>query len=466
MRIFSAALAMLALFVAPAFAQLQSYAPPGSVRTIDRASCDSRAALADPAAELKVALGAHRRFVQALQGKFRTNTHFIPPPRQLPANAPGVAEVAGAVRALGPGTAALIVAGDPLNRVHCLWLIDGDGLVGYADAPRYRFEQGARHPFEAQKPPGELADAAAEHWPVRNPVQVSGAHFRRLLDAPNQNLTAWRGGLSDAANVLLPPSFGDVTRFDRLLILPTGELSDFPFAALPVRGGPLGLKTAIVQLTDVTELLERRTYRFNGAGRALIVGEPLYARHPAFGQPPPLPNAEAEARAVLARFPNSDLLVGAAATLPSFRTRLPQASYVHLATHGLADGVNPQDGSVLAFTGGYLTAREIAALDLRATKPLVVMSACQTGLGKNFPSGVFGLARSWLYAGAGQVVMSQWDVHDGSTRLLMEAFARALAADPRPEYALREAFRTVAGSAAFQDPYFWSGFVVMGPPSR
>lgn len=449
----------LSAFMGPAaIPQVSGYAPPGSARVVDRASCNSGALASNPVEELRLALGAHRRFALAMEGKFRTN--FFLPTTSAPAGAPGPDEVAARLRDLGDGrTAALIYAGDPVNRRRCIWLVDATGLLAHGSVPTTEFGEASR--YQPARPPS-FAD-------MTGTSSASGRNLRRHLEGERPDVEAWRVDLMSASRQVLPPFLGDVARFDRLLVLPTGALSDFPFAALPVNGAPLGLTTAIVQLTDVNDLLNGRSFRFtppNPTHPAVVVGDPTYAPHPLFGTPAQLEFALLEAEAVAGRMAPAALLVGTDATEAAFLARVTSTTYIHLATHGLADGVNPQDGSWLALAGGYLPARRIARLSLRANRPLVVMSACQTGLGKNFPTGVFGLARSWLYAGAGQVVMSQWDVNDTSTMRLMSAFTEALRTDPRPEYAMRSAFRTVSAAPEFEAPYYWAGFAVFGPPSK
>jgi hypothetical protein len=482
----AAALGLLALGAPDAHAQLRSYAAPGTARVIERASCDSAALARDPAGELKLALGAHRRFAAGMSGKFRRGV-FLPPSRPLP-GAPDLETVRQRVAALGDNTAVLIYAGDPVNRRRCIWIVDARGLVAHGSGLTDEF--GRLSPMEDDRElSGEGGILPSSH--------ASGRALRSYLDGSSVNLAKWQRGIGESGWNLLPEAYGlssarrdfptysftwrrsryevgitsrlvDVSHFDRLLILPTGGLSDFPFAALPINGKPLGLTTAIVQLTDVNDLLDGRTFRFtppDAQRPALIVGDPVYAAHPAFGTPAQLEYAAREAGYVARQMAPATMLTAGEATPDAFLARVNQTTFIHLATHGLADGVNPQDGSVIALAGGYVSARRIAQLNLTQTKPLVVMSACQTGLGKNFPTGVFGLARSWLYAGAGQVVMSQWDVNDASTMRLMSAFAAALRSDPRPEYALRAAYRAVADIPDFRDPYYWAGFTVFGPPS-
>ncbi len=112
---------------------------------------------------------------------------------------------------------------------------------------------------------------------------------------------------------------------------------------------------------------------------------------------------------------------------------------------------------------GLLTAEDVTGLDLLATE-LVVLSACETGLGQvHVGEGVFGLRRAFVLAGAKTLVMSLWKVPDEPTRELMEAFyGRLLAGQGRAE-ALREA--QLAMKAKYPDPFYWGAFICQGDPS-
>jgi len=112
---------------------------------------------------------------------------------------------------------------------------------------------------------------------------------------------------------------------------------------------------------------------------------------------------------------------------------------------------------------GLLTAEDVTGLDLLATE-LVVLSACETGLGRvHVGEGVFGLRRAFVLAGAKTLVMSLWKVPDEPTRELMEAFyARLLAGQGRAE-ALREA--QLVMKAKYPDPFYWGAFICQGDPS-
>jgi CHAT domain-containing protein/tetratricopeptide (TPR) repeat protein len=111
---------------------------------------------------------------------------------------------------------------------------------------------------------------------------------------------------------------------------------------------------------------------------------------------------------------------------------------------------------------GLLTAEDVSGLDLLDTE-LVVLSACETGLGEvRAGEGVYGLQRAFVVAGARTLVMSLWSVPDEATRELMEDFyRRLLAGEPRADalHAARQALRH-----KYPEPYFWGAFVCLGAP--
>ena len=111
---------------------------------------------------------------------------------------------------------------------------------------------------------------------------------------------------------------------------------------------------------------------------------------------------------------------------------------------------------------GLLTAEDVSGLDLLDTD-LVVLSACETGLGEvRVGEGVFGLRRAFVLAGAKSLVMSLWKVPDEQTRELMEDFyRRILSGEPRAD-ALREA--QLAMKAKHPEPIYWGAFICQGDP--
>jgi tetratricopeptide (TPR) repeat protein/CHAT domain-containing protein len=112
---------------------------------------------------------------------------------------------------------------------------------------------------------------------------------------------------------------------------------------------------------------------------------------------------------------------------------------------------------------GLLTAEDVSGLDLLETE-LVVLSACETGLGKiHVGEGIFGLRRAFVLAGARTLVMSLWKVPDQQTRELMEHFYHGILAGQPSVDALRKA--QLAMKATYQDPYYWGAFICQGDPN-
>lgn len=111
---------------------------------------------------------------------------------------------------------------------------------------------------------------------------------------------------------------------------------------------------------------------------------------------------------------------------------------------------------------GLLTAEDVSGLDLIGTE-LVVLSACETGLGAiQVGEGVFGLRRSFLLAGARTLVMSLWKVPDQQTQELMEDFYRRILNGQNRSDALRAA--QLAMKTRHPEPLYWAAFICQGDP--
>lgn len=188
---------------------------------------------------------------------------------------------------------------------------------------------------------------------------------------------------------------------------------------------------------------------------------------------PRLPETGREAEALLALLPTEQglYLRGFEAQRKRFFA-LPFArlGVLHLATHALLDASTPElSGIVLSrFDAqgrpihGFLSAAEIAQLRLPGT--LVVLSACESGVGKQLEGeGMLSLMRAFLEAGADGVVATLWPVSDHRTAVLMEAFYRGYLRDGLPAAeALRQAQLTLANDPDYADPYGWAGFFYQG----
>jgi CHAT domain-containing protein len=188
---------------------------------------------------------------------------------------------------------------------------------------------------------------------------------------------------------------------------------------------------------------------------------------------PRLPFSRREAEAIVAAAPRGQAaksLDFEASRAAAISAELSNYRIIHFATHGLLNSRHPElSGVVLSLVdrqgqpqNGFLRFHEIYNLKLPAE--LVVLSACQTGLGKEVRGeGLVGLTRAFMYAGAARVAASLWKVDDAATAELMKRFYRGIFDKRlRPAAALREAQIEMWRQERWRAPYFWAAFVLQG----
>lgn len=186
-----------------------------------------------------------------------------------------------------------------------------------------------------------------------------------------------------------------------------------------------------------------------------------------------LPFSRYEAERLLALVPRGEALAAldfAASQNTAMSADLRQYRIVHFATHGYLNPERPDlSGLVLSLVDqqgapqdGFLSLTEI--YNLRLDAELVVLSGCQTGLGKPVSGeGLVGLTRGFMYAGSPRVVASLWAVEDRATAELMARFYTAmLKRGLRPAAALRAAQLSMWSEARLSDPHKWAGFIFQG----
>jgi CHAT domain-containing protein len=186
-----------------------------------------------------------------------------------------------------------------------------------------------------------------------------------------------------------------------------------------------------------------------------------------------LPATSYEAQAIAALVPAEQRFIASgfdASREAVLGASLDQYRYVHFATHGLVDARYP-GLSALALSqfdeqgtarNGFLRLHDI--YNLRLDADVAVLSACETALGRDIRGeGLVGLTQGFMYAGARSVVASLWQAPDRAAAELMTRFYRhLLQGDQLPAAALRSAQFELAAERRFADPYFWSGFVLIG----
>ena len=187
----------------------------------------------------------------------------------------------------------------------------------------------------------------------------------------------------------------------------------------------------------------------------------------------PLPNTKIEAQEILKLVPSTD-------TLQAFSfdanynwatsKNLNQYQILHFATHGFVNPDQPElSGIVLSLVNkdgqqipGYLRLADLFEQDYPAE--LIVLSACETGLGKNVSGeGIVGLTRGLMYAGAARVALSLWQVDDKGTSVLMQEFYKQMLQENKtPSEALRAAQRKLWSNPDWRSPYYWAAFTLQG----
>jgi CHAT domain-containing protein len=279
--------------------------------------------------------------------------------------------------------------------------------------------------------------------------------------------------------LLLGPGGPRVTGARRLVIVPDDVLWELPFQTLRSAAGRFVVETAAISYGASIGALraEPRARTVRAQGAVLALGNPALA-NVAGGGPgtrgraglAPLPHAEREAREV-ARLYGGDsarAYVGAEATEDLLRHEAGRHRVVHLATHGILDDRSPMHSHVLLARGaspaddGLLEAWEVLSLALDAD--LVVLSACESGRGRVAPGeGLIGLSWALGVAGARTTIVSQWKVDSASTTALMLAFHRERRRGASTAEALRLAAERLRKTPAYRHPFYWGGFVAVGP---
>lgn len=225
----------------------------------------------------------------------------------------------------------------------------------------------------------------------------------------------------------------------------------------------------------------RGRYCRGAPGRSFVgLGDPTYARSWQPSPLDPLPGTRKELDGITSAFrlacpPAEDISISLLLAAEASKARLldgellKQAAYLHLSCHGSA-GMPPfPDGALYLAQATdatvyecVLTMREV--MDLRTHAKLVVLSACESGLGTlSRGEGIHGLTRAWLFAGAQAVAATYWRVDDEATADLMASFYRELLANNTSVAdALATAKRAALESVDFSCPAFWGAFVLTG----
>jgi len=289
--------------------------------------------------------------------------------------------------------------------------------------------------------------------------------------------------------ILLPRELG-LNYFNHLIIVPTFNIATLPFAAFKI-GDPYSSEELylIEQMSysiapNLFELMlssdrnaKKFTNEYNEVSysweNALFVANPKYPNNLEW-KFPDLPGAEDEVDYIIEKSKPKlyKQLTSVEATKERVLENICKYDLLYFATHGISNSEKPMDHSYLVLADNdtdksYLSLREI--MNIRHTcklkADLVVLSACQTGLGKSHKGGIIGLARAFQIAGAQHVLMSLWNISDSETATLMKLFFHELeiANELMPHEALRNAILKYKNEVN-DDPKYWAAFSIFGVP--
>jgi CHAT domain-containing protein len=333
---------------------------------------------------------------------------------------------------------------------------------------------------------------------------------------------AYLPAAAELSQILLAPAASLLGK-KRLLIVADGALQYIPFAALPLpdekkRYKPLVVNHEIISLPSASTIavLRRDIAGRKPAEKSLaVVADPVFDRQDdrvaksanlasnmstersetsdesrilervdeedaaeevkLLRRIKRLPYTRQEADHIADLAPEKDalkLLDFEASRESALNPQMSQYRYVHFASHGYINTEQPMLSAIvlsmidkqgnLQPQGGFLRTIDIFNLNLPAD--LVVLSACETGLGKEIRGeGLIGLTRGFMYAGAARVVVSLWSVSDRATADLMERFyKRIFKKELSPSAALRSAQVRMWEKKKWQAPYYWAGFTMQG----
>lgn len=280
----------------------------------------------------------------------------------------------------------------------------------------------------------------------------------------------------DPYDAIMRPIVAKLGSAHHLVIAPAGDLSLIPFGALHDGERYLIEKYNLRYVTTGRDMLDPPTSPPVVTTPVTVVANPIGAN---------LPDAELEAEFLMWFFPDTRIFLDGQATETNVRA-IERPLILHLATHGFfGEARNERDnpmfrsGLYLADIDrvevdrerddGQLTAYEVSGMDLRGTQ-LVVLSACETGLGNAtkaegkvlMSEGISGLRRAFAMAGARTTVMSLWDVSGMTARRTMEAYYRKMAAGMGRGEAMQAVQLEMLRTEQYRHPKDWAAFIVSG----
>lgn len=355
------------------------------------------------------------------------------------------------------------------NDAYRKWMLNEDTLSisrirsGLLDAKTGLFEY-----FESDSC-SYLFGITATGTPVFRKITAATGSFLRFFINKDAILNNPAGYREEASSLFSQTGWSVFSEagISKVILIPDGQWNFVPFDALVSNKSGSGLNNLHYLLYDFSltygysaaTLLTQKAFTNSESNEQVSVFAPLFTNRER-GMTPLLFSA-AELEAVQQAKPGGKYYQGKEASLARFRERISQPGIIHIASHASADtsaGTVP----VIEFYDSSLYLNEIYTLQCKPE--LVVLSACETGLGVMQQSeGPMSLARGFSYAGARNIITSIWSADDQRSAQLFSLFYKNLQGNDYVS-ALRLSkteYLKTAGSAG-ASPYYWAGFIHIG----
>ena len=390
-----------------------------------------------------------------------------------------------------------------------LWAVTPNSIAGYRLPKRDEVEKAARGVYEMLTTRNRREQGVSS--------AQSQARIKQAEEEYNRAATA-------LSQMILGPVAAQLGK-KRLIVVADGILNYVPFAALPSPAARNSQRLLIVEheivslpsASSLAVLRKELAGRKPAAKTAAVLADPVFDAADARVQPagqrssneeaaskntveetsegslirsasqvgltdrgdlPRLPFSRQEADAIhaLTRQAGIDraeikLALGFEASRATAGSpELGEYRIVHFATHGLLNNEHPElSGIVLSLVdnqgkpqNGFFRLYDVYNMNLGAE--LVVLSACQTALGKQVRGeGLIGLTRGFMYAGSARVMASLWRVEDEATAEMMKKFYEGVIKEgKKPAAALKSAQEWMQRQKRWRAPYYWAGFILQG----
>ena len=344
---------------------------------------------------------------------------------------------------------------------------------------------------------------------ARSQIEVAARDYYKALTTPGATAKTVGDRSAALSRLILAPVADELRGRKRIVVMADGILQTIPFAALSLSADgvarPLTADFEIAaapSFATIASIRENRDRRPADRDKTLAVfADPVFQRDDErLVRPRTISSdradlsvhatVDAARREVglsrLGRLPFSAFEASKISSFASGRSfvatgvRASRESFLngefgsyrilHFATHGFINEEHPElSGIVLSLydddrraQNGFLRAIDIYSMKLN--NELVVLSACQTALGRDVTGeGIVGLSRAFLYAGSKSVVSSLWKIDDAASAEFMSRFYSAMLVDgKRPAVALQTAQNGMRAIPRYNDPRFWAGFTLNG----